>query len=1071
MMDTSLLICGRRATRAALIAVLLVGFGLPTRASQAQEANPQIPLTVRSGEGETFALTLGLAPEATDGIDPALGEQEQPPVPPSEVFDVRLVDDNVSASGFGEGLLTDIRPGDAQFQGTKQHEIRFQAESGAELTIAWDLPEGVTGTIESFPDGGVYGKSMSGSDSLTVEAGAPNALVTLEYAPNQAPTLNTNAGITLREGGTIPLTTSELSASDPDDAPSALTYVVTDGPTQGSLVVDGSTGSSFTQADLEEELVQYDHTAPRATDDSLSFFVEDAGGKSTSTATFSITVDSVNDAPTVSLDPPDTSIAENNSPPTEVATVSVADDGLGTNELSLGGPDAGLFALTDARELVLTESADAEATRRYAVTVAVNDPDIAPAPNDSKEFSLRVDDVNEPPVLETNSGLALSSGGSATLTTGTLRASDPDDAPSALTYVVTEAPAQGELLVGGRSAASFTQADLNEGAVQYDHTASSPDNDQFSFVVEDEAGARGPEATFPVAVDPSTHRTTIRGTDGTGNDTGWRLLAPPSNTTRRAFEDDLTFGVNSGALLYTWDGTEWTPAVDSSTALPRGEGFILYFFDDELDPISADGLTLEIPDLDEDQTADVTVDGLDTRTSLHLLGNPYDVAFDLDALAGGALSQRGFQNTVQVWDPSGEGQWTLLTQGGPNATIPAWQGFFVERARTGQGQTRLTFSADGRQSDPGDLIGSTSALLSATQDERVQLGLSLVVENASDTLAGNDVTLLFHDDAEAGWDAYEATQLPPPTEKTYATLSSPLQRDDALVRRTLASEPPPARNETLSYPLSVRSVGTSGTATVRWPASKRALVPRTWSVELIDRVTGAVVDLREAAHTFELAEGAGSLDAPANARFALRLTPKAGSAEIVDFSAESTDAGIHLTWETTSEINNTGFRVQRKYAGAQWEQIAFVESSTSKNTTPKSTTTGPRSYQFTDENPPYAIDSLSYRLQHVDTTGTAHTANETDLQFRPPTQITLRPPFPNPSRQHATLHFGLSEATAVQITVYDLLGRSVKAVVRGRFEAGRHQKRLSTSGLAPGMYFVRMQAGGTTRTRKLTVLR
>ncbi|WP_259083125.1 T9SS type A sorting domain-containing protein [Salinibacter ruber] len=46
---------------------------------------------------------------------------------------------------------------------------------------------------------------------------------------------------------------------------------------------------------------------------------------------------------------------------------------------------------------------------------------------------------------------------------------------------------------------------------------------------------------------------------------------------------------------------------------------------------------------------------------------------------------------------------------------------------------------------------------------------------------------------------------------------------------------------------------------------------------------------------------------------------------------------------------------------------------------------------------------------------------------------------------------------AVQITVYDLLGRSVKAPVRGQFEAGRHRTRLSTSDLAPGMYFVRMR--------------
>jgi len=118
MMGISLFTSGRRAVRAALVVVLLGGLGLPLRAAHAQDADPRIPLTVRNGEGGVFTLTLGLAPEATNGIDPALGEQEQPPVPPSDVFDVRLVDDDIPVSGFGEGLLKDIRPGGAQFEGT-----------------------------------------------------------------------------------------------------------------------------------------------------------------------------------------------------------------------------------------------------------------------------------------------------------------------------------------------------------------------------------------------------------------------------------------------------------------------------------------------------------------------------------------------------------------------------------------------------------------------------------------------------------------------------------------------------------------------------------------------------------------------------------------------------------------------------------------------------------------------------------------------------------------------------------------------------------------------------------------
>jgi hypothetical protein len=1058
-------------TAASVLAAALIGLfsaGAPSPV-HAQDAEIQFPITVSTDGENARTLTLGLDPAATDSIDSALGEQEQPPMPPG--FDARWVDDHVSASGFGEGLVKDIRQGGTEFTGTKTHEISFKADGDTTLTIAWDLPDGISGTIEDRFGGDAYGPvSMTGRDSLTVDTAAPNAIVTIDYAPNQAPTLDTNTGVTLLEGGSTTLATGDLSASDPDDPPSALTYVVTGGPTRGTLRVNDSPDSSFTQAELDDGSVQYDHTAADATDDSFTFFVEDPEGARTEEASFSIAVDATNDPPSVSVEPASTTIPENNSPPTEVATATVTDDGLGRNVLSLTGPDAGAFALTDAGALQLTEAANFERQRSYAVTVAVNDPDLAPSPNDTSAVSLSIEDVNEPPTLRTNAGLDLSSDASATITTGELSASDPDDGPSGLTYTVTSGPARGILQVDGRPDSVFTQADLASGTVQYTHTGSDPTNDSFTFALSDPGGLGPTKRSFPIAIEPSTHQTTIVGRDGTGNDTGWRLLAPPSNATRGDFEDDLAFDVTTGSLLYTWDG-QWTPAADSSTALPRGRGFILYFFDDGVDPVTSDGLTLDIPDLNEGQTEDVTLDNLNPNNALHLLGNPYDVAFDLGELAGGDLSARGFQNTVQVWDPSNGGQWTLITQGGPDDTIPAWQGFFVEREQPGQGPTSLTFRADGRQSGPGDLIGSASPLLSASRQgsatsEPARLDLSLVVAREADTLAREGVRLSFRQQADAGWDPYEATQLPPPTEDTYATLNSPLQRNGAVVRRALASEPIPPRNETTTYPLSVRSVGTAGTATLRWPEASRGALPTTWDVELVDTKTDATVDLRTEAYTFEVADGDGTLDAPADARFALRITSSIASVELTDFSAERSEEGIRLTWQTASETNNEGFSVQRNTGEAEWEELAFIESKTAKNAS-----TGPRSYQFTDENPPYATDSLSYRLQQVDTTGTPYTATALDVGRSPPERVTLRPPFPNPAPQYATLHFGLSEATAVQVSVYDLLGREVIALVDDRFEAGRHTERLSTSTLAPGMYFVRLRASGTTRTRKLTVTR
>jgi hypothetical protein len=560
------------------------------------------------------------------------------------------------------------------------------------------------------------------------------------------------------------------------------------------------------------------------------------------------------------------------------------------------------------------------------------------------------------------------------------------------------------------------------------------------------------------------HQTAITGTDGTGNDTGWRLLAPPSGATRADLEDNLDFNVDSGSLLHTWDGTQWVPATSSSESLPRGNGFILYFLDDNTDPISSDGLILNVPGEGEDQTTDVTVDGLNQSHSHHLLGNPYDVAFDLGQLAGGDLPGSGFQSTVQVWDPSGSGQWTTITQGETDDNVAAWQGFFVERSQTGSGQTSLTFNANGRQSDLGGLIGSKSQSSSTTSAAQVELALT--VESNADTVAQEGATLFLHEQAETGWDAYEATQLPPPDNEAYATVNSPLQWDGDLVRRAQASEPFPTDNAPIAIPLSVQSVGATGTATLQWPESERNALPGEWDVDLIDTATGTTVDLRKGAYSFNLEDGDGSISDPDDARFDLRVTATSLPVELAGLAAEHTGEAVRLTWQTASETDNTGFYVQRKRSGARWQRLGFVESKADGGTTAE-----PKQYRFRDPGLPYAADSLIYRLRQIDTDGTAHVSRETVVRLNAPEQLTLQSPFPNPARQRATLHFGTPTPTEVQMAVYDLLGRQVATLVDGRLDAGRHTEQLSISSLAPGMYFVRLRAGGKTQTRKLTVVR
>jgi hypothetical protein len=89
-----------------------------------------------------------------------------------------------------------------------------------------------------------------------------------------------------------------------------------------------------------------------------------------------------------------------------------------------------------------------------------------------------------------------------------------------------------------------------------------------------------------------------------------------------------------------------------------------------------------------------------------------------------------------------------------------------------------------------------------------------------------------------------------------------------------------------------------------------------------------------------------------------------------------------------------------------------------------------------------------------------------------PAETRLFANYPNPADGATTIEFALPEATEVRLAVYDVLGRRVATLVRGRRSAGFHRVRWNgLSDLASGSYFYRLRAGDATQTRKLTILR
>ncbi len=90
--------------------------------------------------------------------------------------------------------------------------------------------------------------------------------------------------------------------------------------------------------------------------------------------------------------------------------------------------------------------------------------------------------------------------------------------------------------------------------------------------------------------------------------------------------------------------------------------------------------------------------------------------------------------------------------------------------------------------------------------------------------------------------------------------------------------------------------------------------------------------------------------------------------------------------------------------------------------------------------------------------------------------LVLDRPVPNPFRTSTTVRFALPEAGPVDVAVYDLAGRRVRALVAASLDAG--EQRITWDGrddagarVSAGIYFVRLSAAGGERLVKTALLR
>lgn len=181
--------------------------------------------------------------------------------------------------------------------------------------------------------------------------------------------------------------------------------------------------------------------------------------------------------------------------------------------------------------------------------------------------------------------------------------------------------------------------------------------------------------------------------------------------------------------------------------------------------------------------------------------------------------------------------------------------------------------------------------------------------------------------------------------------------------------------------------------------------------------------------------------------------------ELATFDVTADADAAHLQWETASETENAGFEVQRDTESG-FETIGFVEGA--------GTTTESTRYTYTAEG--LSPGTHTFRLKQVDLDGSTSIGPERVVTLRSE-GMQLAATGPNPVRkgQRATFRLTAEAEQSATVTLHDVLGRTVRTVYDGRVGPQGRSLSVSTSSLAAGMYFVRVQGASGSATHRITV--
>ena len=169
------------------------------------------------------------------------------------------------------------------------------------------------------------------------------------------------------------------------------------------------------------------------------------------------------------------------------------------------------------------------------------------------------------------------------------------------------------------------------------------------------------------------------------------------------------------------------------------------------------------------------------------------------------------------------------------------------------------------------------------------------------------------------------------------------------------------------------------------------------------------------------------------------------------FSVQKANASTQLDWSTEQEINSNYFSVERSADGRSWNSILRVSAAGNSSTV--------KNYRTFDNAPLTGINY--YRLKQFDLDGKYEYSIVKSISFNNAYSISVAP---NPAKDFINI-----SATKNQNVVLDIQLTDVSGQVLRRIQSSQNVIKISTAGMAKGLYFIKVKDADVVQTQRIII--